>query len=439
MIPCTSCGASLRLTAKICIKCGHLVTDEERKKFAQAESGYIGSEVLGASKTPPKAAPLPQVDIPTQKPKAEPTLQPIPQALSPADPVVTNPIKPQQQVAHAKARSLKSSSATIAIVVLLLIVAAGIGAYVWKGKQETDAKIAELQKKADEEAQARKKLEEEALEKQAAGDQSGSEKDGGAIIANIKVGEPSFDCEKATTQVEKAICNSKELSLLDGLLAYSYRAQYTLEKQPSAKEQLKTDQSQWLKNKRNICKDDGCLRQEYNERLSTLAPELTVLNGFLSNNGWAKKANRQGDRFCDHDYAKSNVKVTINVYCAGDGFNLLTWAASESSVSPPQNTNKSSSSANAQTINYSHGTYVGEVANGRANGQGTYTASASGIVYKGSFVNDRFNGSGTMTWKDGAHYVGTWQNDVGVQGTMIYPNGKKASGAVMKGVFTPTN
>ena len=90
-------------------------------------------------------------------------------------------------------------------------------------------------------------------------------------------------------------------------------------------------------------------------------------------------------------------------------------------------------------LTYSHGTYVGEVANGKANGQGTYTASASGTVYKGSFVNDSFNGSGTMTWKDGAQYVGTWQNDVGVQGTMTYPNGKKASGTVRKGVFTPSN
>jgi len=97
---------------------------------------------------------------------------------------------------------------------------------------------------------------------------------------------------------------------------------------------------------------------------------------------------------------------------------------------PPQQESK-----NVQTLTYSHGKYVGEVANGKANGQGTYTSAASGTTYTGGFVEDRFNGSGTMTWKDGAKFVGTWVNDVGVQGDGISPDGQVVSGTVKNAKF----
>ena len=31
MLSCSNCDASLKLNAKLCIKCGHIVTDEERE------------------------------------------------------------------------------------------------------------------------------------------------------------------------------------------------------------------------------------------------------------------------------------------------------------------------------------------------------------------------------------------------------------------------
>jgi hypothetical protein len=93
-------------------------------------------------------------------------------------------------------------------------------------------------------------------------------------------------------------------------------------------------------------------------------------------------------------------------------------------------------SQNAQTLFYSHGKYVGEVLNGKAHGFGTYTAYKSGGVYTGNFQQDTFQGQGTYTWLDGSRYVGTWQNDVGIQGTMFYPNGATAQGTVKGAVFT---
>ena len=92
--------------------------------------------------------------------------------------------------------------------------------------------------------------------------------------------------------------------------------------------------------------------------------------------------------------------------------------------------------ANAQTLTYSHGKYEGEVLNGRAHGYGTYTSANSGTVYTGQFITDTFDGYGTMTWTDGSKFVGKWQNDVGVSGTMTYANGYTSSGVVRSGVFT---
>ncbi|BDW10656.1 hypothetical protein PSHI8_07380 [Polynucleobacter sp. SHI8] len=95
-------------------------------------------------------------------------------------------------------------------------------------------------------------------------------------------------------------------------------------------------------------------------------------------------------------------------------------------------------SQNAQTLFYSHGKYVGEVLNGKAHGFGTYTAYKSGGIYTGNFQQDTFQGQGTYTWQDGSRYVGSWQNDAGIQGTMFYPNGATAQGTVRNAVFIPS-
>jgi len=90
---------------------------------------------------------------------------------------------------------------------------------------------------------------------------------------------------------------------------------------------------------------------------------------------------------------------------------------------------------NVQTLNYSHGIYVGETFNGKANGQGTYTAAKTGTIYSGQFVNDTFSGQGTMLWRNGDKFVGTWQSDSAVNGIMTFANSKTASGTVRNGIF----
>ena len=89
---------------------------------------------------------------------------------------------------------------------------------------------------------------------------------------------------------------------------------------------------------------------------------------------------------------------------------------------------------NVQVLNYSHGKYVGEALNGKANGQGTYT-SKSGVIYQGQFINDTFSGNGTMFWTNGDKFVGTWNNDSAVNGTMSFANGSSAQGTVRNAIF----
>ncbi len=89
----------------------------------------------------------------------------------------------------------------------------------------------------------------------------------------------------------------------------------------------------------------------------------------------------------------------------------------------------------AETLNYSHGTYVGDTLNGKAHGFGTYTSKQSGTKYTGQFVADTFSGNGKMVWTSGAKYVGQWQNDSGVSGSITYPNGTTAVGTVRNALF----
>jgi hypothetical protein len=116
--------------------------------------------------------------------------------------------------------------------------------------------------------------------------------------------------------------------------------------------------------------------------------------------------------------------------------------------------------------------YVGQVKDGKYNGQGTYTwangdkyegewkdgkmhglgmfTSANGIKYVGEFRDDKFNGQGTFTWATGLwagdKYVGEFRDGkFNGQGTYTWANGNKYVGEFEddkkhgQGTFTPAN
>lgn len=72
--------------------------------------------------------------------------------------------------------------------------------------------------------------------------------------------------------------------------------------------------------------------------------------------------------------------------------------------------------------------YVGEFKDGNFNGQGTYTY-ADGDKYVGEYKDDKPNGQGTYTWANGDKYVGQWKDDKrdGL-GTYTYANGRVEKG-----------
>jgi uncharacterized protein len=83
---------------------------------------------------------------------------------------------------------------------------------------------------------------------------------------------PSFDCSKASHEVEELICKDSDLAALDRSLAELYA---TVLKHTPAKEQgkLKTEQRGWVKGRNDCWKSDdqhGCVKAEYEARIKEL-------------------------------------------------------------------------------------------------------------------------------------------------------------------------
>lgn len=79
---------------------------------------------------------------------------------------------------------------------------------------------------------------------------------------------PSFNCAKASTEVERLICGDRELSSLDVELNQLY--QKVIESGKDA-EGLKISQVEWRKSVRNKCEDKDCLVTAYKQRNSDLS------------------------------------------------------------------------------------------------------------------------------------------------------------------------
>lgn len=80
----------------------------------------------------------------------------------------------------------------------------------------------------------------------------------------------SFDCQQARLSVEKKICASDSLSLLDEELAAVFKQR----RSHADSEAITQSQRAWLK-RRNSCLDDKCIAQSYNDQLWHLAASRT--------------------------------------------------------------------------------------------------------------------------------------------------------------------
>ncbi len=92
------------------------------------------------------------------------------------------------------------------------------------------------------------------------------------VAANARAAAPSFDCAKASHDVEKLICNDAELARLDRSLAELYGT--VLSHTPASRQKmLKAEQRGWVKGRNDCWKSDdmrGCVAAEYKARINEL-------------------------------------------------------------------------------------------------------------------------------------------------------------------------
>ena len=78
----------------------------------------------------------------------------------------------------------------------------------------------------------------------------------------------SYNCQKAKTFTEKAICQDQELSALDDELDSLYQDAEARSNNPKA---LKNQQLKWLK-QRDTCQTNNCVKKSYQKRIIDLEP-----------------------------------------------------------------------------------------------------------------------------------------------------------------------
>ncbi len=74
----------------------------------------------------------------------------------------------------------------------------------------------------------------------------------GAVVLPLKVSAVRFSCASATTPKDKYICQSPELSALDGKLAQTYRQKFVL-LSPQGASLLRNSEQSWLLYVETVC------------------------------------------------------------------------------------------------------------------------------------------------------------------------------------------
>lgn len=118
----------------------------------------------------------------------------------------------------------------------------------------------------------------------------------------------SFDCSKATTNVEELICQdtaaSRTVSELDSVMSDVYAAKLTDAPDPGA---LKREQRRWLNNVRNKCLDVSCLETAYTQRIEQLTDQdVAVEQRVLAHGGRYEVLMGKGVEVCEGYAANLN-------------------------------------------------------------------------------------------------------------------------------------
>jgi uncharacterized protein len=91
----------------------------------------------------------------------------------------------------------------------------------------------------------------------------------GWLVMALPVQAASFDCAKASTKVEKLICDIPAISKLDDELGKVYQDDISKANEEQ-KQRLVAEQKHWLKYTRNVCTKEPCFKHAYWSRLAEL-------------------------------------------------------------------------------------------------------------------------------------------------------------------------
>lgn len=97
-----------------------------------------------------------------------------------------------------------------------------------------------------------------------------------ALVSTVSV-SASFDCRKASTFVEKAICSDSLLERLDESLSENYNDMMASNIGASARKDLRSTQRKWL-SERNKCQNSKCVEKMYRKRMDEIC-EYPVISG----------------------------------------------------------------------------------------------------------------------------------------------------------------
>jgi uncharacterized protein len=130
----------------------------------------------------------------------------------------------------------------------------------------------------------------------------------------------SFDCTKATTNVEKMICENEELSQLDIELSEVFKAFYF------SSNEIKNAQKIWLK-ERDKCQNKECIQLMYQSKIQELKetnitdfPKLTNVTSECSETLQFARINFQStrDNFSKFPQIQEDFSSELVLYAAGD-------------------------------------------------------------------------------------------------------------------------
>ena len=101
----------------------------------------------------------------------------------------------------------------------------------------------------------------------------------GAILASFTVVAyaASFNCERASSFVEKEICNDQTLGKLDDALSENYKRMMASDIGDGARKDLRATQRTWL-GERNKCTTAKCIDTSYRNRVDEIC-EYPVISG----------------------------------------------------------------------------------------------------------------------------------------------------------------